>query len=60
MMPYNGGYGPSGQIINQTYGAAPPTQINGPVASTVTPPMYTQTGYGPQTASLPMNPLPTF
>jgi hypothetical protein len=60
-MPYNGGYGPSGQIINQTYGSATPAQVNGPVASTTTPaPIYTQSAYAPQTAALPLNPLPTF
>lgn len=57
-MPY--GY-PSGQLMNQTYGALPSTTVNGPVASTTTTaPVYSQTGYAPQTASLPLNPLPTW
>ena len=60
-MPFGGGYGPTGQIMNQTYGGGPPATVNGPVASTTGPmPVYTQTGYAPQTASLPLNPLPTF
>lgn len=71
-MPF-GGYGPSGQIMNQTYGTIPSTTVNGPVASTTSSPtytadpaytaqspVYTQTGYAPRTAGLPLNPLPTF
>jgi len=64
VMPY--GYGPTGQIMNQTYGAVPSTTVEGPVASTTTDPVYSQTpiysqtGYAPQTAALPLNPLPTF
>ncbi len=70
-MPY--GYGPTGQIMNQTYGSVPSTTVNGPVASTTSAPtytdagtytaqapVYTQTGYAPRTAALPLNPLPTF
>ena len=60
-IPYNGGYGPSGPIINQPYGAATPAKVNGFVSNETAPTqIYTQSAYAPQTAALPLNPLPTF